>query len=488
MLNIFKWTPQQLAIFNWFIMGKGNILIRARAGCTKTTVCVEGLNRSNTPDSAYFVFAKKNQLEAEKKITNKKVTVKTFHGYGYGIVLKHWRGVKASSYAEFGRVKSLEPAAPKQIIFQTAKLVTYLKNLFLNPTLQDAIKTAIERNIELGKNEGWTIEKISEIALKVINISKEYPKDKLISFEDMLWLPNVMGWINPAFYLVVVDETQDMNYLQLLLAEKSCFPNGRICLVGDDRQQIFGFRGAMHNGLDTFKEKLNAKEFPLTVNFRCGKKIISLAQIIVPDIQAAPDAIEGEILAMGEEKMLNEIKVKDTILSRTNAPLMKACLSLIRKKIPAYVEGREVGKVLIDIIDEINCNSINDFFDKLQNWLDTKIARSTGWNSGNQIALYQDQHETLRVLAESALSIEDIKTKINSLFLDADYVRVPSVVCQTVHKSKGLEYDNVYMLMDTFNGGKRKLNENEAREEENIVYCAVTRAKNKLIQVSSKLG
>ena len=113
-----KWSSEQLSIYNWFTIGSGNALLRARAGSAKTTTLVEGLNRSNVSSMLYVVFNKRNQLEAEKKITNKNVTVKTLHSLGFSYVLKNWRGVKASSYTEFSRVKTLYPDAPKQIDFE----------------------------------------------------------------------------------------------------------------------------------------------------------------------------------------------------------------------------------------------------------------------------------------------------------------------------------------------------------------------------------
>jgi len=483
----FNWSPQQKEIFNWFIIGKGNLIVRARAGAAKTSSIIEGLNRANASSALYAVFNKKNQLEAEKKITNKNVNVKTLHSVGFSFILKNWRGVRASGYTEFGRIKKLYPDAPEQVIFQGSRLVSYLKNSFVNPTAKEALDTANLRDIDIAQkniDSGWTMEKLCEMALKSIELSCEYPTDKQISFDDMVYLPVRMGWVKPFYQLVTIDEMQDLNILQLTMAIDCCLPGGKICMIGDDKQQIYGFRGAMNNCMEIFKEKLNAKQLELTTTYRCPRHVVKLAQTLVPDINAADNAIDGEIIDCNFDSMLNSIKVKDCVLSRTNAPLMKTCLALLRKGISSYVEGRDVGKQLITIIDDLNSNDINDFYTKLDAWLAYRQAKVTGYNAGRAIEQATDQHETLRAIAESCLTVEDIKNKINKLFLDADFVRVPSVVCSTVHKAKGLEWDNVHLLMETFASKGRVVTPEQAQEELNIKYVSYTRAKKKLVRVT----
>jgi superfamily I DNA/RNA helicase len=260
-------------------------------------------------------------------------------------------------------------------------------------------------------------------------------------------------------------------------------PNGRACIVGDDRQNCYTFRGAMHDGLDSFKEKLSAKELTLTTSYRCPRRAIGMAQLIVPDIKAWDNAIEGEILNMNHDKMLNEIKVKSVVLSRINSQLVKTCLALLRKGKPAYCEGRDLSKTLLSLIESFETNDVSEFYSKLDAWLAAKQANATLWNS-NSVANSVDIHETLRAISETCLTVDDIKKKINSLFLDADFVRVPSVVCSTTHRAKGLEWDDVYILTWTYNSGKRKLTPAEAIEESNLMYINYTRTKNRLTNVS----
>ena len=127
-----------------------------------------------------------------------------------------------------------------------------------------------------------------------------------------------------------------------------------------------------------------------------------------------------------------------------------------------------------------------DFYDKLQKWRDIKIAAATGWLAGRVTDLVQDQYDCLKVLAENCLEVSQIESKINSLFYDSEYVRTPSVICSTVHKFKGKEAENIFMLSDTFTSGRRQLSEVELQQEKNIRYVAQTRSLKKLAFVSTK--
>jgi len=486
MKNEMIYSTEQKAIWNWFILGKKHCVVEAKAGSGKTFTITEGLNRANAPRMLYCVFNKKNQVEASKKITNSKVEVSTYHSLGCRMIMAKWRGVRANSYTEFGRVKSIEPAAPALVHFQAAKLVSFIKNTCITvPTLNEVIKIAVERDIDCGqKNISWTTEKLAELAIKSVNLSLEYPKDKQISFDDMVFLPILLGLVKPTYDLITSDESQDLSAPQLAMLKQLVLPTGRICLVGDSNQAIYGFRGSVFDSINKFQKELNAEKFTLSTCYRCPKKVIGMAQLVVPAIQPHVDAIEGELSTINHDKMLIDIKPLDIILSRNNAALMKSCLALLRKGKPAYIEGRDVGQNLIKLIDSLEAKDITDFYSKLDNWLAVKQANANQWNT-NSVAIATDTHETLRVLAENCIMVEDIKKKINQLFLDADFVRVPSVICSTVHKAKGLEFDNVHLLAETFSGGKRQMTPEQAQEERNIYYVALTRSKSKLITVSA---
>jgi superfamily I DNA/RNA helicase len=124
-------------------------------------------------------------------------------------------------------------------------------------------------------DEGWTVEVVADIAMKAMDYACE--KDGTLDFDDMIFVPLRNGWVRAKYELVIIDEAQDMNASQLMLAMKVCKKGGRIAVVGDDRQAIYGFRGADSNSLDRLKGELVAHELGLTITYRCPKTVVAAA-------------------------------------------------------------------------------------------------------------------------------------------------------------------------------------------------------------------
>ena len=110
--------------------------------------------------------------------------------------------------------------------------------------------------------------------------------------------------------------------------------DGRIIAVGDPAQSIYQFRGADSEAIPNFIDKLRAKTLPLSVTYRCPKSVVRLAQEVVPDIEAAPGAPEGTVRKYSLKNFLNRLNPEISFLSRTNAPLIKYCLKLLRPECP----------------------------------------------------------------------------------------------------------------------------------------------------------
>lgn len=473
-----KWSDEQLQIFEWFSGGIGNLVVKARAGTGKTTTIKAAFEVAPEAEMLYAVFNKKNQVEASAKIVDPRVTVKTLHGVGFGYILQHWPGSKPDGFVERDRVSGNEDL-PTEVVTAACKIVSFAKNQFNDvPDLQDLIEIAKSRGIDVSEELeecGFTAQKLASLAHRGLKASRAQDKKKRISFDDMVWLPVALGWARPRFDLVVVDEAQDMNLPQLTMAIKAVREGGRVCVVGDDRQAIYGFRGAVQNGINYMIEKLSAKVLPLTITYRCPKKIVELASSIVPDYRAAGAAPEGILRDVGVDTALTEVEAGDAILSRKNAPLMGLCLRLLRNGVPARIEGRDIGKMLAKIAEKLKARSVPDFLTKLGNWAERQKRRAAISGSQAQIASIEDQELTLRAVAEGAASVHEISKRLNELFQDSKDGDCFCVVLSTVHKAKGLEWDRVFVLEDTF-----RSNSDEG-EEANIRYVAYTRAKQELV-------
>ncbi|MHC4093611.1 MAG: UvrD-helicase domain-containing protein, partial [Planctomycetota bacterium] len=331
--------------------------------------------------------------------------------------------------------------------------------------------------------EDWGIgseEDVGEIvraAVLVLDLSCKPDVQGRISFNDMVWLPVRLNLVRPWFDLVVIDEAQDMNALQLAMARGACKRNGRVCVVGDDRQAIYGFRGADAGGMDRMAEELGAVELGLCKTFRCPKRVVEAAAHFVPDYVAAEGNAEGVVECIMKERMLSMLDPGDAVLSRANAPLMPLCLNLLRNGVPAMIEGRDVGKQLAGIVKKLRARSVPDLMRKLQAWKKRMAVRLASRDDAeSKIAVVEDQADAIQAIAEGARSVGEIDERLVDLFKDSEKEKRPMVVLSSVHKAKGLEWDRVFMLQDTF--GKRS-----DIEEKNIEYVAITRAKRELYSV-----
>lgn len=476
-MNDTKWSNEQNAIFDWFRSGTGSLVVQARAGTGKTTTIKAAFEQAPEDQMLYAVFNKKNQVEAAAKITDPRVNVKTLHGVGFSYILGVWPGVKPDGFVERDRVSGGKDL-PTEVVTAAVKLLSFAKNLLIDPTLEDLVQLADDRGIEVSRELedcGYTPAKLARLAFDGLEASKVRDKRNRISFDDMVWLPVAQGWVRPRYDLAVIDEAQDMNLPQLTMARQSVRKGGRVCVVGDDRQAIYGFRGAVQDGLGMMKTVLNAATLPLSTTYRCPKAVVALANEIVPDYNAADSAPQGSVREANLDSVYSTVQVGDAILSRLNAPLMSICLRLLRNGVSARIEGRDIGKLLADTAKKLNARSVPDFLKRVSNWENRQIARAkTLKNKDARIQAVEDQAATLKAVAEDATGISEVLNRLDRLFQDTRVGERPQVVLSSVHKAKGLEWDRVFCLADTFRN-------HIDGEEANIRYVAYTRAKQELI-------
>lgn len=481
-----SWSTQQDSIFTWFKSGKGNLVVRARAGTGKTTTIIEGVNRAPESRILLAAFNKKIAQELTHRITNSRAEAKTLHGVGFSCVLRNWQGVKVDEDRGMRLARQVvDDDVPDEIVLLIKKLASRCKGSVPFPSdVSDLIDEAEDADLlpeEEYEDNGWNKQFVAEKAMEAMDLACK--RDGTIDFDDMVFVPLRNKWVFGRWELVVIDEAQDMNTAQLLLAQRSCKKNGRIAVVGDDRQAIYGFRGADSGSIDRLKRALNAQELGLTITYRCPRLVVEAAKLIVPDFQSAPGCDEGVISHVAREAMYQMAMPGDFILSRKNAPLAAVCLALLRRGKRVRIEGKEVGKGLIALVNKLRAKSIPDFLDRLNRWVDKETTRAEKLPESKRDAkktLILDQAETLRVLVEGLTGMKELTARINELFADvADQGPGAFIVCSSVHKAKGLERDNVFLLEDTFSKSSH-------REEANIKYVAITRAKKTLTWVAEE--
>lgn len=275
---------------------------------------------------------------------------------------------------------------------------------------------------------------------------------------------------------LIAHNCQDINKAQMYIIMSSCKKNGRIIIVMDPNQAIYSWRGADPKNLFNLIAKLNAKTFSLPISYRCAKKIIYEAQKVAPNITHAPNAIDGTVEHISDSNFLSKVKPGDFILSRTNAPLIKYCLKLLKNNVPANIQGRDIGKNLIWFIKKSKKKTIKGVISYTEKWLENEIVKAKSLNRGYEYYINKaDCIYTLCEAAEGAKSTDDLISVIKKLFDDVDDFN--KVVLSTSHRSKGLERKKVFILSSTFRFNKY---DKSNSEENRIWYVAVTRAKEEL--------
>jgi len=262
---------------------------------------------------------------------------------------------------------------------------------------------------------------------------------------------------------------------------------GRAIFVGDRHQAIYGFTGADNDAIDLIIKEFDCTSLPLTTTYRCPKAVVAKAQQIVSHIQAADTAPEGVVRNLNtfNEIFKEALGATDAILCRNTAPLVKLAFQLIRKGVPCHVEGRDIGQGLLKLIRQWkSVQFVPQLVEKLKEWRDSQVNILTAKGKESQAAAISDKIETLLVIAEDCSTLIEIENKINTLFSDSEGNKKPVLTLSTVHKSKGREWNRVFLLgQEKFMPSKYAKAQWELEQENNLIYVAYTRAMAELIMV-----
>jgi DNA helicase-2/ATP-dependent DNA helicase PcrA len=494
--------------------------------------------------------------------------------------------------------------SPNFIIYdESDKLATIkrsLKNLGLSE--KDYSPKTISSIISDAKNKGLDANVYADIAKTpiqkvasevMINYQQELKNSGALDFDDLLLktLNLVKGseevklkW-QAQFQYILVDEYQDTNQVQYSLVKLLVNNQKRICVVGDDWQSVYSWRGADYTNILNFERDFkDAKVIKLEQNYRSTGNILDVAGKVIANnknkaekklwtasgdgepidlIQASNELHEADII-VSKIKNLSQSNLKEVaILYRINAQSRSLEESLMRSNLPYQLIGgvrfydrkeikdilsylnliyqpddiasflrvinvppRGLGKVSLDnFLDFINRNNLSlsaglqalDFEDfKL-----TPKAKAALINFRDLILKLKDEaadHEVHELISKiimltsykehlksSEKNWEERLENINELVnlakqytgysLD-DFIQFTalqtsgddsedenSIKLMTLHASKGLEFDNVFMvgMEENIFPSSRSLTDLEQLEEERrLCYVGMTRAKRKL--------
>lgn len=490
----FKPSAYQEAIFNFMRTGRGDGIVNAVAGSGKSTTLQKGAGVIRG-EALMLAFNKHIAESLAAKLRGTSTTAKTIHSVGFACVTqalssKRRVQVKSSKYAGITReyMKAYEKEFQNwgQDFGTLRKLVDFVRLTLTDFHDVEAVQAMCDRY-----NINWE-PRFHQPMKDILRVGNDNADNNAeIDFTDMIYLPHRLKLSPPPFDWLLVDECQDLNTAQRQLVLKMRGRGGRMLFVGDPYQAIMMFAGADAASYWTIKDVTGATQLPLSICYRCPRSHVELAQALVPEIEPAPNAAEGEIVFADETQLPQLVRVPDRgaaddeldlILCRRNAPLIKHCLRMIQKRLPARIRGRDVAKELCDLIRDLGeeAKDFSKFPDAVELYRDSQVkkldARSASESAYDVLA---DKCEAVLACYEGfkAVDHEDLARQVEELFAD-DHA---SIWLSSIHRAKGLEARRVFVLESAVLGTPRpKQSPEEIQQELNLKYVALTRAKETL--------
>ncbi|HEA8243856.1 TPA: UvrD-helicase domain-containing protein [Campylobacter coli] len=469
-----------------------------------------------------------------------------------------------------------DKTSPHQIL----QFISHFKNE--SKSVQDVFS-----DLELLKDNEIKHQALQKIAIYYQNYQEYLLKHNFVDFDDLLLLTNTLlendqnfTKEQSSFYrYITVDEYQDTNALQYKILKNLCCIHENICVVGDDDQSIYSWRGAkIENILNFQSEFSNVKLVKLEQNYRSVGMILKAANNLISHnkkrlgktlLCTKDEGEDVQILSSDNEKIESALvakKIKEllnagvyageiAVLFRINALSRSIEEAFMKEKIPykllsgmRFYERLEIKdlicylRILINPNDDLSfkriinrpkrsigekaLQNLEDYAQKRKISLFEALCESDGGvgifslkkaqNEAKKFiqniyklrecselkkmienfeelfalkefyALQEDGDERVlnvdefyasikeKIKEEPQTTLEDILSEI-SLLSDQDGIEGECVYLMSVHASKGLEFDHVFIV--GLEEGFFPLNESDIEEERRLAYVAITRAK-----------
>lgn len=487
-------TQEQEAIREVFRARKISLLVEAGAGCAKTSTLKWAAAGSR--DLALALAFNKKIAEDLQKALPQSCLVKTFNALGHRVWAQSLgRDTKITlDNQKLGRIcttliKKSKIEKPRENWENLLGLVTAALRQGLAPqAASPATWLALADNLGIFEGE---IQELWPLASEALDESIAQSQQGLLSFDDQIYCPTVLGGVWPRYPTIIIDEDQDLSPLNIKMIQKCAA--GRIVAFGDSRQAIYAFRGASGSAAEDIKglrPKGTFRELPLLTTFRCPKVIVERQKDHLPGFRAAPSAPIGQVISLLHTDW-NWPKIASlafgktlAVLCRNNAPIISLAFRLLRRGISVQVLGRDFGKGLLTLIKKIEPlpeAPISQVLGKFTQWKEKELAKAAGQEE--KILTILDKSETIFAIAEATelSSQRQLVVLLEKLFSQEN----GKIILSSIHKAKGLEWDTVVHLDPWRIPAKFSLGKPIAlAQEKNLLYVAETRTKHTLILAS----
>jgi len=514
---------------------EGPVMIIAGAGSGKTRVItyrVAHLVRKGVDSFNILVltFTNKAAREMRERIT-----------HVVGTEAKNiWMGTFHSVFAKILRVEADKIGYPSNFtIYDTDDSKSVLRAILKEMNLDDKLYnvnfvlnriSASKNNLiswqEYQKNEQIQADDFSSGRGQLGLIYQTYAtrcfRAGAMDFDDLLYKTNELLKLHPdtlnkyqhKFKYLMVDEYQDTNFSQYLIVKKLAAVNENLCVVGDDAQSIYAFRGAnIQNILNFEKDYPDLKVFKLEQNYRSTQNIVNVANSIISNnkdqlkknvfsekesgdkikvMRAFSDNEEGKMVAetIMQDRSLKGRKWHDfAILYRTNAQSRSMEEALRKLGIPYKIYGglsfyqrKEIKDLIAYFRLTFNPND-EEALKRVINY----PKRGIGDTSVDKIIVSADQHGITpwEVIAEPGKYLEgkisgavatfatmiqsfQVLAKSKSAYESALYIAQHSGLLKDLYEDKSVEGLNRYENIQELLNGIKEFSEREDIEEKGL--------------------
>ena len=278
---------------------EGPLLILAGAGSGKTRVLThriaslireKGVNPWNIMAITFTNKAAGEMRERVDKIVgygSERIWVSTFHSSCVRILRCH---AERLGYANNFAIYDTDDQ--KSLIKDIMKRLQMDPKLYRDRAIMAAISSAKDEMIEpdqyrIDAGIDWKLQKYAAVYAEY---QAELKKNNAMDFDDLLLqtnillrdCPDVLARYQEQFQYILVDEYQDTNYAQYTIIRRLSQTHSKVCVVGDDAQSIYSFRGAKIENILSFKKDYpSAMVFKLEQNYRSTQTIVDAANSVI---------------------------------------------------------------------------------------------------------------------------------------------------------------------------------------------------------------
>lgn len=465
-----------------------HVVVEATAGSGKTTTLVHIANALGSAVSACFLaFNRSAARELAKRLPAHAVAT-TLHALGYAMIKAHAGSVILRPAKQYELALPLIRSALGWSGELAELSATYLaQTLTILRTERASVAQLpgfVQRYSLAAPVGGSDLKALHDLLPKLLRAGTAQAANGLVDYADLLYQPVALRCTPPAYDVVCVDEAQDLSPASLALTKLLLLPGTTAVFVGDPHQAIYGFAGATSGMLSQLVTSLPAKRLPLSVSFRCPARHVLMARGFSPEISARRGAPMGAVGTCTATELPVVIEPGSLVLARRNEELLAPLFALIRAGVPVQVLGlstrlwaKRVLASLAQFPRRTVRGQIEAFAKQTQRQLEHDFVLSV--HLGQHLTNLRTDVELLWSLARGAERAYGAATPATlAAHAKACLGRhKQSVVLSTIHKAKGREAAHVYVLHPEW---FHVANE----EEENLLFVALTRAKQSLTFVS----